>query len=252
MHTTTTGEVSSPVREVSPHVTSESACMIETKIPDATIRAKYRATVEEIEDKEADPLFTVTQEHDKVTFGTEQPIIVENPDKSIFTRATKPFLKKRVAKIVELVTIGDDLTVEKQSKVVALIQEFVDCFALSVSEVTAVKGGEHKLEIKPGTKFATKVTNHPLTLPQQVYLNKVLDELLDTDVIRSIAAEDVKCCSQVILAQKAHTMLRNEHPRQRKDTNCSYLSSQWSNLAWTNSRMLYMAIRSNWKLTARH
>jgi hypothetical protein len=110
-----------------------------------------------------------------------------------------------VAKIVELVTIGDDLTEEEHTTVVVLIEEFTDCFALSVSEVKTVKGSEHKLDIKPGSKFATKITNRPFTPPQQKYLNKVLDELLDTGVIRSIAAEDVKCCSQITLAQKAHT-----------------------------------------------
>ena len=202
---TATGEETSPVREVSPHTTSEPAHKVDAGIPDMTTSTKYRTTVEEIEDEEADPLFTVTQEHDKATIGTEQPITVADLDKSFYTRATEPFLEKRVAKIVDLVTIGDDLTADERSKVVALIREFADCFALSVSEVTAVKGGEHKLEIKPGTKFATKVTNRPFTPPQQVYLNKVLDELLDTGVIRSIAAEDVKCCSQVTLAQKVHT-----------------------------------------------
>lgn len=129
----------------------------------------------------------------------------QNADKSVFTRATEPFKAERVAKILEFVTIGDDLSEQERERVRELVKEYADCFALSVSEVRTVKGGEHRLDIKPGTKFTTKIMNRPFTPPQKVYLNKVLDDLLDSGVIRSIAAEDVKCCSQITLAQKAHT-----------------------------------------------
>ncbi|KIM85939.1 hypothetical protein PILCRDRAFT_24852, partial [Piloderma croceum F 1598] len=116
-------------------------------------------------------------------------------DKSIFTRFTEPDKPERVQKILELITIGDDLTTPERDAVKALIVEFADCFALSVSEVKAVKNGEHKLDIKPGTTFSTKVANRPLSPPQKAYFNKVLDELLLAGVIRPIAAVDVKCCS---------------------------------------------------------
>lgn len=85
-----------------------------------------------------------------------------------------------------------------------MISEFADCFALSVSEVKVVKNGKHKLNIKPGVKFSTKTTNRPFSPSQRAYFNKVLDELLEAGVICPIAAEDVKCCSPVSIAQKAH------------------------------------------------
>jgi hypothetical protein len=86
-------------------------------------------------------------------------LLITNLDRSIFTHFTKLNKPKRVQKILELITIRDDLTTSKRDAVKALIIEFADCFALSVSEVNAVKNGEHKLDIKPGTTFSTKVAN---------------------------------------------------------------------------------------------
>ena len=192
--------------EVSLHSTDEPKTKkINTKIPDTETppRARYRMTIEEVADEDSEPVYSINKEPEDVKI-TKHPMVVLDTDESIYTRATKPFLDKQVAKIVELVTIGDDLTEEEHTTVVVLIEEFTDCFALSVSEVKTVKGSEHKLDIKPGSKFATKITNRPFTPPQQKYLNKVLDELLDMAMIRSIAVEDVKCCSQITLAQKAH------------------------------------------------
>jgi len=70
-----------------------------------------------------------------------QPDITNNLDKSIFTRSTYPFTRNAYRKSLELVTIGDDLTELERKTVQALIAEFADCFALSVSEVKAVKNG---------------------------------------------------------------------------------------------------------------
>ena len=157
--------------------------------------------MEDITDSDnSNTVYTTTTD----TAGVAQPDITDTLDKSIFTRLTDPFKPERVQKIAELVTIGDDLTELEHKAVQALISEFADCFALSVSEVKAVKNGEHKLDIKPGVKFSTKITNRPLSPPQRAYFNKVLDELLEANIIRPIAAEEVKCCSPVSIAQKAH------------------------------------------------
>jgi hypothetical protein len=70
------------------------------------------------------------------------------------------FKPEHVQQILDLVTIGTDLTDVECDAVHALVREFADCFTLSVWEVQAVKGGSHHLDIKPGTKFSTKVVNH--------------------------------------------------------------------------------------------
>ena len=201
-HETALGDKSSPVREVSTVIQTvpETLC-IDPIAAEPIDRFKYRATVEDVTDEgNVCSVHTVTAE----TTGTAQPDIISDLDRLIFTRATDAFKPERVQKILELITIGDDLTESEHEAVKTLIVEFADCFALSVSEVKAVKNGEHRLDIKPGTKFSTKVANRPFAPPQKAYFNKVLDELLEAGVIRPIAAEDVKCCSPVTISQKAH------------------------------------------------
>jgi hypothetical protein len=206
---TALGDDSSPVREVSTTITSEpEMCHIDTIAPDPTNHLSHRTTVEDIPDEdEPRPIYTITTEstNSPDATGTTQPDVITNLDKSIFTRFTKPNKPERVQKILELVTIGDDLTMSEREAVRDLIVEFADCFALSVSEVKAVKNGEHKLDIKPGTTFSTKVANRPFSPPQKAYFNKVLDELLLAGVTRPIAAEDVKCCSPITIPWKAHS-----------------------------------------------
>jgi len=131
--------------------------------------------------------------------------VITNLDKLIFTCSTEPNKPQHVQKILKLITIRDDLTASERDAVKTLIIEFADCFALSVSEVKAVKNGEHKLDIKPGTTFSTKVANRPFSPLQKAYFNKVLDELLLVGVIHPIAAVDVKCCSSVTITKKAHS-----------------------------------------------
>ena len=194
-HETTLGDILSPMREVSdPIPTTPETCNIDPATVEPKTRSKYRATVEDItDDDDSTTVYTTTTD----IAGVAQPDITNTLDKSIFTRSTHPFKPERVQKIKELVTIGNDLTELERNAVQALISEFADCFALSVSEGKAVKNGEHKLDIKPGVKFSTKINNRPLSPPQRAYLNKALDELLEAGVIRPIAAEDVKCCSPV-------------------------------------------------------
>jgi hypothetical protein len=206
---TALGDDSSPVREVLP-VTSPNpeTHHIDTATTDPTGHRKYRTTIEDVPDEgEPNSVRSVTTEPptNPDASGAAQPEVITNLDKSIFTRFTRPNEPRRIQKILELITIGDDLTTPERDAVNALIVEFADCFALSVSEVKAVKNGEHKLDIKPGTTFSTKVANRPFSPPQKVYFNKVLDELLLAGVIRPIAAADVKCCSPVTIAQKAHS-----------------------------------------------
>lgn len=137
--------------------------------------------------------------------GTAEPEILTGFDETIFTRHTAPHKAERVEKILELVTIGPDLDSDQREQVTALVAEFADCFALSVSEIKAVPGAVHKLDIKPGSVFPTKIGNRTFSPPAQAYLNKTLDSLEAAGIIRPIPADEVKCCSPVVLAQKAHS-----------------------------------------------
>jgi hypothetical protein len=123
---------------------------------------------------------------------------------ALFTRKTNPHKPKRVAEILRLVTIGNDLSEEEQAKVQHLISSFADVFALSVHEVHQVEGAVHRLNIPPDATFAKKVHQKPLTPPQRQYLYKSIDTMLEADIIERCAPEHVKCVSPTTLAQKTH------------------------------------------------
>ena len=125
-------------------------------------------------------------------------------DSNLFTRMTKPFKLERVKEILQLVTIGDDLSTSKQKKVQDLVSSFTDIFALSVSKVKVVENATHHLNIPTDTKFPLKVHQKPLTPPQCRYLYESIDTMLKAGIIEACKLEDVKCISATTLAQKAH------------------------------------------------
>ena len=92
------------------------------------------------------------------TPGDMQPKIELGGDHSLFTRQTSSFNPRRVAEILKLVTGDPDLTAKQTEKAKALIAEFADCFALSVSKVTAISGATHKLHIPSDIVFPKKNT----------------------------------------------------------------------------------------------
>ena len=123
---------------------------------------------------------------------------------NIFMRMSEPFKPARIEEIQCQIKIGDNLTDQESKQVKALISEFADVFALSVSKVTQVEGAVHQLNIEPNTKFSTKVHQKPLTLPQQRYLHEKLQAMLDADVIEPCEPGQVKCVSPTVLVQKTH------------------------------------------------
>lgn len=114
------------------------------------------------------------------------------------------FMHTFIKEIQRLVTIGDNLTSTENSQVQALIAEFADVFAPSVSKVKQVEGAVHRLNIKLDAKFSTKVHQKPLTPPQCRYLHEKLQDMLDTDVIEPCKPGQVKCVSPTTLEQKTH------------------------------------------------
>ncbi|KAJ7809148.1 hypothetical protein B0H14DRAFT_3481717 [Mycena olivaceomarginata] len=62
--------------------------------------------------------------------GTEQPEITVDDDASIFTRHTDPFNPACIAKILEVVEIGEDISIAERGHVEAIIHEHADVYAL--------------------------------------------------------------------------------------------------------------------------
>ena len=135
-----------------------------------------------------------------------QPKVEVGGDHSLFTRCTALFNPMKVAEIQKLIAIGPDLTEDQLRKARDLIGEFANCFALSVSKVTAILGAFHKIHIPPDVVFPKKIPHQwPLTDPQQKYLSKAIDELLEAGIIERIRPKDVKCALLITLSQKAHS-----------------------------------------------
>ena len=125
-------------------------------------------------------------------------------DANLFTRLTQPHKPERVQELLQLITIGDDLSVDERQKVRDLISSFADIFALSVSEVKVANNAVHHLDIPPETTFPMKVHQKPLTPPQRRYLYDSIDTMLEAGIIEACNPEDVKCISPTTLAQKTH------------------------------------------------
>ena len=149
-------------------------------------------------------IVTEDEQHDEEEQTVEINVETSQANANLFTRKTNPHNPERVAEILRLVTIGNDLTEDKRLEVRDLISSFADIFALSVHEVHQVDGAVHRLDIPPDATFSKKVHQKPLTPPQHQYLYKSIDTMLEADIIEPCAPEDVKCVSPTTLAQKTH------------------------------------------------
>ncbi|KAJ7174892.1 hypothetical protein C8R46DRAFT_838364, partial [Mycena filopes] len=122
-----------------------------------------------------------------------------------FTRATDPFKPARIKRLLELVQIGPDLTMKERNKVLDFVTRFADVFAISVSEVNAVKGALYHPWIPNDAVFNTGVVHQrPWSKPQNLDVNHQIDVLEAAGILRPIAARDVKCVSPITLAEKEH------------------------------------------------
>ena len=76
---------------------------------------------------------------------------------SILTRETNLNKKERVMRIIQEVTIRPDISDDQHQAVQELLEEYADCFALSIMEVNAIPGAVHKLNIPEGATFHMKI-----------------------------------------------------------------------------------------------
>ena len=123
---------------------------------------------------------------------------------TVFTRHTKPFLPACVAKILELVQIGEDITAAECEEVGRLIAEFADCFALLLSEVNLIPGAVHKLNLPENAMFHTKIPQHLFNPDQKAFMEAKVDDMLKAGVVHSMHPREVKCVAPSVLAHKTH------------------------------------------------
>ena len=141
---------------------------------------------------------------DDMSPGSEQPEIAVDMDNSIFTRASTPFMPARIAEVLRLVRVGDDISGEEHATVQQLVKEFADVFALSVHEVKHIPGAKLRLDVPEDAPLHTKIGQKLMTPPQAVYFSRALDIMIEAGVCAPIAAKDVKCISPITLTEKTH------------------------------------------------
>ena len=135
------------------------------------------------------------------------PINIPNPDadsESVLTREHNPYKKERVMRIIQEVTIGPDITNDQRQAVYNLLEEYADCFALSIKEVNAIPGAVHKLNIPEGATFRTKIPPRSYNPDQRAFVDTKVNEMLEAGIIRPIHPSEVRFVAQTVLAQKAH------------------------------------------------
>jgi hypothetical protein len=133
--------------------------------------------------------------------ATEDP----SPDpESILTRESDPYKAEHVAKIVQQVTIGQDVTDEQRQVIQELLKEYADCFVLALKEVNAIPGAVHKLTTPEGATFRMKIPPRSYNPDQRFFVNTKVDKMLDAGIIRLIHPSEVRFVAQTVLAQKTY------------------------------------------------
>ena len=95
-----------------------------------------------------------------------------NETDPILTREHDLFKPERVARILQEVTIGPDVTPDQRAAIQELLMKYVDCFALSLKEVNAIPGAVHKLNIPEGATFRTKIPPRSYNPDQRVVMSR--------------------------------------------------------------------------------
>jgi hypothetical protein len=131
-------------------------------------------------------------------------ITTDKADSSILTRDSNPFKAERVARILQEVTIGSDITAPQRNEIHKLLRDHADCFALAIKEVNVIPDAIHKLNIPEGTTFRTKIPSRSYNPDQRAFIESKVDEMLEAGIIRPIHPRDVRFVAQTVLAQKTH------------------------------------------------
>ncbi|KLO09573.1 hypothetical protein SCHPADRAFT_806520, partial [Schizopora paradoxa] len=97
------------------------------------------------------------------------------------------FASDRIQTILTKVSIGDDLTVDQRDRVISLIKEFADVFALNLAEVQYVDWHKHHLEVDPKVQLPRhRVHQQPVTGAQREWFFGILDEMEAASIIQKV------------------------------------------------------------------
>ncbi|QRW08776.1 Retrovirus-related Pol polyprotein from transposon opus [Ceratobasidium sp. AG-Ba] len=131
---------------------------------------------------------------------TERPVTAPPvPDSE---RRSNPFKQSRVAEILRKVRIGDGIDAEQRSRVKALVSEYADVFALSLSEVLPVSITEMKLDIPEDATFPKRAGQRKLSEPQRQALYAMLDELEEAKIVERVTQDQVAAVSPINMVPK--------------------------------------------------
>jgi hypothetical protein len=152
----------------------------------------HRNTTEAHTDDQTHPVYITTKETSKA-----------DPE-SVLTRNKDPQNPERVNRIVKEVTIGPDITQEQREIVQKLLEEYADCFALSIKEVNAIPGAVHKLNIPKDATFQTKIPPRSYNPDQRAFVKGKVNEMLEAGIVCPIHPSEVRFVVQTVLAKKTH------------------------------------------------
>ena len=93
---------------------------------------------------------------------------------------------------------------EEQKGVEALITEYADIFACSLSEVTLIPGARVDLNVPKDARFNTNLRQRPLSPPQKQYMHKWVQQMLDANMVERADVTQIKHIAPTVLTQKTH------------------------------------------------
>lgn len=117
-------------------------------------------------------------------------------------RNTDPFVPSRIQEILSQVEIGKDLSIPQRERVRALLTEFADVFALSLSEVRTVDWYKHHLNIDPNIPLPQRAGQRPVAGPQKDWLYSMLDNMEGAHIIKKVSGDFIKALSSTNLQPK--------------------------------------------------
>lgn len=132
---------------------------------------------------------------------TEQEFTIDRGDNTS-PRLTNPFTEEHVEEILQKIAIGPDLTTEQRNEVKALICDYADIFALSLSEVKVINWYKHHLNVDPTVKLPKKTAQRPVTEAQKDWFHSILDEMENAHVIQRVPGDFIKALSSTNLQPK--------------------------------------------------
>ena len=94
------------------------------------------------------------------TYATE---LSKELEENTFTQQTEPFKSQQVEYILKSIKMGDNITWEERTKAEALVGEYANVFACSLSEVLLIPGARVNLNIPADAKLSTSIKQRPLS-----------------------------------------------------------------------------------------